>query len=542
VTNSNDSQQDPWFRHRALYQIYPRSFRDSNGDGVGDLRGITQKLDYLAGKNDSLGIGAIWISPFYPSPMADFGYDVANYCDVDPLFGTLADFQELLHEAHARDVKVIIDFVPNHTSDEHPWFVEARRSRDNPKRNWYIWKDAKPDGSEPNNWQSTFGGPAWTFDDTTGQYYLHSFLNKQPDLNWDNPEVRSIMKDQMKFWLDMGVDGFRVDAVSPLSKDPDFQDNPPRENYKPGVDDPHKAWDRINSQNGPHLFDYLREMADFVGSYDERFMITEAYPHGWDNTASYLQFYRQVNPHACAPFNFEGIGAPWQAEVFKDFIDKFEYAIEPEYIPVYCLGNHDRSRLASRFGSKNARTAAMLLLTLPGMPTMYYGDELGMTDTEILPDQIRDPYELNVPGKGNGRDPERTPMQWDASKSAGFTDGEPWLPINPNHFSVNVVTEFKDVQSLLNLYRQLLHLRAGSHAMQRGAYVPVDTPEGVFGFKRVTGNQTMLVLLNFTNKAITIPDSLQQMLDGNVELSTYLDNGFGLTSLRPNEGRIYNLN
>lgn len=538
---TNDASE-PWFRNRVLYQIYPRSFYDANGDGVGDLAGITEKLDYLAGKDDSLGVGAIWISPFYPSPMADFGYDVRDYCDVDPLFGTLDDFRTLLSEAHARDLKVMIDFVPNHTSDEHAWFLEARSSRDNPKRDWYIWKDAKSDGSEPNNWQSVFGGPAWSFDDATGQYYLHSFLSKQPDLNWDNPEVRAAMKNQMKFWLDMGVDGFRVDAVSPLSKDPDFQDNPPKENFQPGIDDPHKAWDRINSQNGPHLFDYLRELADFVGSYSDRFMITEAYPHGWDNTASYLQFYRQVNPHACAPFNFEGIGAPWQADVFKNFIDKFEYAIEPEYIPIYCLGNHDRSRLATRFGTENARSAAMLLLTLPGMPTMYYGDELGMTDAKITPEQVQDPYEKNVPGKGNGRDPERTPMQWDASKNAGFTTGQPWLPINPNHATINVKDESKDKTSLLNLYRSLLHMRTNSHALKHGVYVPVATPAGTFGFKRVTGSQTMLVLINFTEMQVELPQNLLEILNGPVRLSTYLDENYDSSALRPHEGRIYNLN
>lgn len=537
---TNTATQE-WFRHHVLYQIYPRSFYDASGDGVGDLRGIIEKFDYLAGRNDSLGINAIWLSPFYPSPMADFGYDVSDYCDVDPLFGSLDDFRELLELAHSRDVKVMIDFIPNHSSDEHPWFVESRSSRDNPKRDWYVWRDAKPDGSEPNNWHSIFGGPAWTWDETTGQYYLHTFLSKQPDLNWDNPEVRQVMKDQMKFWLDMGVDGFRVDAISGMSKDPEFRDNPPDSSYRPGIDDPSQAYERLNSQNGPHLYDYLREMADFVGSYDNRFMITEAYPHGGDNIASYLRFYHQVNPHACAPFNFEGIMRPWQADAFKDFIDNFLEQKEPVYTPIFCFGNHDKSRLATRFGGENAASAALLLLTLPGMPTMYYGDEIGMTDAYIAPEHVQDPYEKNVPGQGFGRDPERTPMQWDASPTAGFTTNTPWLPINPNHNSVNVANERANPQSLFNLYRQLLSLRKSSPALQGDGYEPVETPEGIFGFKRTSEDETLMILINFTDQVIDLSPHDYLMAGNEWLISTRHDSEQQKTELAPHEARIYRI-
>lgn len=524
----NDTDNN-WFQHRALYQIYPRSFNDANGDGIGDLRGITAKLDYLKGKPDSLGIGAIWLSPFYPSPMADFGYDVSNYCDVDPMFGTLDDFRELLHQAHARDIKVVIDFIPNHTSDEHEWFRASRSSRDSDKRDWYIWRNAKPDGSEPNNWQSVFGGSAWAWDEATGQYYLHSFLDKQPDLNWDNPDVREAMHNQMRFWLDMGIDGFRVDAVSWLSKDADMRDNPPH----PDDDADLMA---IYSQDGPELFERLSGMADVLLEYPDKFMITEAYPLQWDSSATYDHFYERVNPRVCAPFNFECIFAPWEADEFKRIIDSFQASLKADYVPIYCLGNHDRSRLAERVGEAASRTAGMMLLTLPGMPTMYYGEELGMVDGVITPDLVQDPYEINVPGKGNGRDPERTPMQWSAEPGAGFTSGMPWLPINTDHQAKNVQQQSADPTSHLSLYRHLLKLREKSVTLQSGKYVPLETPQQVFGYRRVGADESLTVLLNFSGELVGLP---AELTDGEVVLSTYLDGlSSGVTALRPHEGII----
>jgi alpha-glucosidase len=525
-----------WLNKSVLYQIYPRSFYDSSGDGIGDLQGIIQKLDYLAGKPDSLGVTAIWLSPFYPSPMADFGYDVSDYCNVDPLFGTLNDFTELLSQAHARGLKVIIDFVPNHTSDEHTWFKESRSSLDNPKRDWYTWRNARSDGSPPNNWTSVFGGSAWQRDSATGQYYLHSFLAKQPDLNWDNPVVREAMQTQMKFWLDKGVDGFRVDAVSWLSKDPAFRDELTQKDYHLDIDNPHAALQTVYSQNGPHLYEYLRNIAKDVSSYPERFMITEAYPHGWDNANTYLEFYRQIDASVCAPFNFEGIFAPWTADVFKTFIDRFQESLELGYVPIYCLGNHDRSRLASRYGPAAARTAAMLLLTLPGLPTIYYGDELGMVDSVIAPDQVKDPFEKNVPGKSLGRDPQRTPLAWNDSPNAGFTSATPWLPIHPGYQTDNITAQQADPQSYFNLYRELLALRRTSNALTKGDYAALQTPENIFGFTRESTQQKVAVLLNFSDQPTDISGLAH---GGKLLFSTHPDEASQVPEqLRPHEGII----
>lgn len=528
--------EEPWFKHAVLYQIYPRSFYDSNGDGIGDLQGVIEKLDYLNGRPDSLGVTAIWLSPFYPSPMADFGYDVTDHCDVHPMFGTLHDFKQLLKEAHARGIRVLIDFIPNHTSDEHAWFKESRASRDNPKRDWYIWRDAKTDGSLPNNWESVFGGPAWQYDKTTGQYYLHSFLRKQPDLNWDNPEVRKAMHEQMRFWLDLGVDGFRMDAVLYISKDPEYRDDPVEALSDFKKDQLAAQWN-ARSQNGPHLYEYLRGMAEVARQYPHKFIVTEAYPHPWDKVAGYVRFYENVDPRVCAPFNFEAIMADWNAAEFRHIIDNFQHALELEYMPVYCLGNHDRHRLATRLGSQAAaRSAALLLLTLPGMPTLYYGDELGMIDGKILPEQVQDPYEKNLPGHGYGRDPARTPLPWNDSKHAGFTTGQPWLPINADHAHVNVAAENTDPESMLNLYRKLLAFRRQSPALEDGEYHGLETPEDVFGFRRVSEDEKLIVLVNFVNRTIELPEKFQQ---ADPVISTH-DGPLpaAITSLRPHEAVI----
>lgn len=529
------STDEPWFRQAVLYQIYPRSFYDSNNDGIGDLNGITKKLNYLSGDSDSLGVSAIWISPFYPSPMADFGYDVSDYRGVDPIFGTLDDFKRLLKAAHQHHLKVIIDFVPNHTSDEHPWFKEARMSRDNPKRHWYVWRDPADGGSPPNNWLSEFGGPAWHYDESTGQYYLHSFLAKQPDLNWDNPEVRKAMNDSLRFWLDMGVDGFRVDAVLWLSKDPDWRDDPPHPDYHPDRDDPTASLNPIYSRRGPHLFEYLHEMAETIRAYPDTFMVTEAYPRQWDNTDAYLHFYENIDPEVSAPFNFEAISSPWDAKEFKHIIDNFQSSLKDGYLPIYCFGNHDQPRLAGRHGGGAARTAAMLQLTLPGMPVIYYGDELGMTDGEVPPNKVQDPFEKQVPGKGLGRDPERTPLLWNNKKNAGFTKGEPWLPVNPNYVDINIERQQIDPKSSLNLYRSLLKLRASSRALYSGDYSSLKTPDNVFGFHRQFRNERIKILLNFSDQTIALP---LKLASGKPLLSTYLDRQITISQLRPNEGII----
>lgn len=525
-----------WHHGAVIYQIYPRSFFDAKGTGVGNLQGIIDKLDYLGGSPDSLGVTTIWISPIYTSPMADFGYDIANYCDIDPIFGNLDDLKLLVTEAHKRSIKVMLDFVPNHSSDEHPWFIESKSSRDNPKRDWYVWRSPKPDGSPPNNWLANFGGSAWELSEQTNEYYLHSFLTKQPDLNWDNPLVREALKSAMRFWLDLGVDGFRVDSVHWLSKDPLFRDDPLRTHLrKPPEISEYETLLHTYSRDGPHLFDRLKEMTEVLKEYQDRFMITEAHPEAKDRVQGYLEYYKTVNPQYCAPFNFEGIYLPWKASVFRNFVDAFQAVMMADYAPIYDIGNHDVSRVASRIGRPAARTAAMMLLTLPGLPFIYYGDELGMTDVAVTDEQIRDPYVE----PGRGRDPQRTPMQWNDQKHAGFTKGSPWLPVSPDYPQMNVQTEFQDDTSLLNLYRCLIHFRNKSEALKSGTYCSVDAGEDIFGYERSLGKKKLLILLNFSMepKQVTLKN-----LKGEIELSTYLDKQ-GITigeeiDLRSGEGLI----
>jgi alpha-glucosidase len=494
---------------QVMYQIYPRSFRDTNNDGIGDLRGIIDKLDHLKGGDNSLDIDVLWISPFYPSPMADFGYDVKDYCDIDPMFGNLDDFKELLDKAHQRGIKLFIDFIPNHTSDEHEWFKESRSSRDNPKQGWYVWRDPNYDGSAPpypNNWESVFGGPAWTYDETRHQYYLHSFLNRQPDLNWEVPEVRAAMQDQMKFWLDMGVDGFRVDAVTWIAKDPDLRDEVyDRENgnavLTPGGP---------NSKNGPRLYEYLHVMADTIKEYDNRFMVLEAYPAQWDDMEAYANFYKYVDPKVCAPFSFVWNHVTWDAKSLENYTEMFIKMMKPEYLPIFCLGNHDQSRIATKAGERLTRLAATLLLTVPGMPSIYYGDEIGMTDKIIEPHQVMDPFEKNLPNEGFGRDPERTPMQWDDSEGAGFSDAKPWLPLGDNK-NVNVAQQISDDDSLLNLYRKLIEVRKKSKALTRGSFEVIANGDNTFSYVRHFEDESVLIMLNFSQKMQIIK---QPILEG----------------------------
>lgn len=405
-----------WWQSGVIYQIYPRSYMDSNGDGIGDLRGVISKLDYLA---NTLGVDAFWLSPFYKSPMADFGYDVSDYCDVDPIFGTLADFDELVKEAHARNLKVVVDFVPNHCSDQHPWFVEARSSKDNPKRNWFTWRDPKPDGSPPNNWLSVFGGPAWTLDPQTGQYYLHSFLPQQPDLNWRNPEVKAEMFKAMRFWLDRGVDGFRIDVAHFIMKDPELRDNPlntggASQMQKPmgDYDSQIHLYDKGHADNHP----LYREIRALLNEYDKiapRMSVGEIHIFDWEEWATY---YGNPDDEVHLPFNFALVGAPWRADVLRTVVDNVERVLTRGQQPNYVFSNHDEPRISSRLGAESARSVMMALLTLRGTPTMYYGDEIGMVNGDITPDMIIDPWGKNYPELG--RDPERTPMQWDSSPNA----------------------------------------------------------------------------------------------------------------------------
>jgi alpha-glucosidase len=521
-----------WQNINGIYQIYPRSFKDSNNDGVGDLQGIIQKLDYIKGGEGSLGIDAIWLSPFFRSPMADFGYDIADYCDVDPLFGTLDDFKKLLDEAHQRQIKVMIDYVPNHTSDQHSWFQESRSSKNSTKRDWYMWRDAKPDGSPPNNWLSVFGGSAWQLDETTGQYYLHTFLTEQPDLNWDNPEVRKAMNAVLDFWLSMGVDGIRADAVRWLSKSSDLRDDPTNPDYD--GKNPFNKLIHQNSRYGEHLFTYLKEIAATVERYPDRIILFEDYLDKHRDTSKQYKDFYGVNPRVAAPFNFDGLRIRYGAQNIRHMVDSFQELLGNDLRPFYCFSNHDKSRLVSRVGQEAARIIGMLQLTLPGIPVVYYGDELGMHNVEIPASAVQDPFELQTPGLGLGRDPSRTPLQWSADHNAGFTDGKPWLPLASDYKQLNVKSELQDKDSFLTMYRHLLDWRHDS-ALGQGIY---DTWHGeneeVFGYYRRTEAESLLIILNLSDK------TMHEKVAGEIVYSTHdkVAISGGVIELPPNCGVI----
>jgi glycosidase len=512
-----------WWKHGVIYQIYPRSFQDSNRDGIGDLAGVIQRLDYL---RDILGIEAIWLSPFYPSPMADFGYDVSNYTDVDPMFGDLPTFDRLVREAHIRDINVIIDFVPNHTSHQHPWFLESRSSRQNLKRDWYIWRDPKPDGSAPNNWLSNFGGPAWEFDQKTSQFYLQSFLKEQPDLNWRNPAVKEAMFDAVRFWLARGVDGFRLDVAHYIMKDPDLRDNPLNLNsakvdFKRMGD--YDSLIHLYDKGHPDVHVVFREFRQILDSFSRerpRFSVGEI--HIFDLKA-WAAYYGTNLDELHMPFNFSLIRFPWDLQAMRQSIDNLEAAIPPGAWPNYVLGNHDEPRLGTRYGRENIRQAAMLLLTLRGTPTIYYGEELGMVNVPIPPEKEQDPWGKRVPGLG--RDPCRTPMQWDPSKNGGFSDkrvADLWLPLAPDYHDVNVAKELSNPHSVLSLYRRLLQVRKNNPALYAGSYQPVDgVPANSFVYLRQMNSKRFLVVLNSSPEPVYF--SLPALGKGRVVVSTGLN-------------------
>ena len=483
-----------WWKRGVIYQVYPRSFQDSGGDGVGDLNGIRQRLGHL----QDLGIDALWISPIFVSPMADFGYDIADYRGVDPLFGTLEDLDALVADAHARGLKLILDFVPNHTSDHHPWFVESRSSRDNPKRDWYIWRDAKPDGSAPNNWLSNFGGSGWEWDEATGQFYYHAFLKEQPDLNWRNPEVRQAMFDVLRFWLDRGVDGFRVDVIWHLIKDAQFRDNPPNPGFHPDMPGIERYL-QLYSADQPEVHDVVAEMRQVIDAYPDRVLIGEIYLP----LERLVSYYGKDLSGAHLPFNFQLLQAVWRADAIDKIIRDYEKSLPAGAWPNWVLGNHDRHRIASRVGPAQARVAAMLLLTLRGTPTVYYGDEVGLEQVQIPSEEVQDPWEKNEPGLGLGRDPCRTPMPWDATANAGFTTGKPWLPLNEDWRTRNVAVEAADPDSMLGLHRRLMALRRERAALCLGDYRPVSAEDGVLVYERRVGDERLVVALNLTHEPQT---------------------------------------
>lgn len=523
-----------WWQEGIVYEAYPRSFMDSDGDGIGDLRGIIGKLDYLAW----LGVDILWLPPIFPSPMVDAGYDVADYTGIDPLFGSLATLDRLVSEAHARGLRIVLDFVANHTSDRHPWFQESRSSRDNPKRRWYIWHDPAADGGPPNNWLSNFGGSAWAWDEATGQYYYHAFAREQPDLNWRNPEVVRALHQVLRFWLERGIDGFRVDAVSRLIKDERLRDNPPNPDFRPGQT-PDEAQLAIYSRDRPEVHDAIRGIRRVVDAYPDRMLIGEMY----------LPLERLVAYHGenlegiHLPMNFQLFLRPWDARTVAGLVREYEDALPVGAWPSWVLGNHDTRRVASRIGPRQARVAAMLILTLRGTPFLYYGDEIGMEDLRVDPQRAHDPREKRLPGQGLGRDPARGPMQWDGSEKAGFTTGAPWLPVAANASRVNVAVEREDPASLLTLYRRLIALRKSEPALVAGTWAPFSVIGDVFVYSRRRGERRLVVALNMGPEPLKV--ALPNQDRGEILINTHLDREgetvFRDVDLRADEGVVVRL-
>ncbi|MCH8567964.1 MAG: hypothetical protein LAT67_06860 [Balneolales bacterium] len=494
-----------WWKKAVIYHIYPRSFQDSNGDGIGDLPGITSRLDYLKW----LGADAIWISPVYPSPMADFGYDVSDHTDIDPAFGSIADMDALISAAHNRDIKVVLDFVPNHTSNEHPWFLESKSSRTNPKRDWYYWKDPKPDGSPPNNWLSRFDGKsAWKFDDGTGQYYLHTFLEEQPDLNWRNPEVRAAMQEILRFWFKRGVDGFRVDVSYRVMKHPDFEDNPLNPDWTERMDPSFRVTEK-NTKNTPDIHQFNRWIRETADEFDNKVTIGEM---NLSIEQLCKHFGTPEKPEFHLPFNFRLIFSAWTKENVKRYIHEFNEFLPVNGWPNWVLSNHDQPRFATRAGAKQTRNGHLLLFTVKGTPTLYYGDELGMENVEIPPDRVQDPWELLTPGLGLGRDPVRTPMRWNDRTHAGFTKpaSTPWLPLGKDASHQNVSTQRKTSGSMLRFVKELIQIRKESKALLLGDINLLENlPDAVLGYVRhhIDDSNAYLVLINFSDETVPLDEA-----------------------------------
>jgi alpha-glucosidase len=502
--------ESPWWQKGAIYQLLVPSFLDTDNDGLGDLDGITVRLDYLAW----LGVDAVWLSPCYPSPLKELGYDVSDYCGIEPRFGSLAAFDRLVDEAHERDLRVILDWVGNHTSAQHPWFRDSRSRRSSPRRNWYLWRDARPDGSPPNNWVSVFGGSVWQWDAATSQYYLHTFLDSQPDLNWREPEVRAAMIDAMRFWLERGVDGFRLDAAPLYYKDPEWRDNPVNPDYRDG-DLPDSKLLPLHTRNQPGLHELFRELRAVVDGYaGDRVLLGEFYVP-FDELVT---FYGDRAPELHLPLNLSLTWAKWDASTVGRTIGEYQARASGRGWPTTTLDTHDQPRIVSRAGLEQARVATMLLLTQRGTPTLYYGDEIGMSGVPIPPEQALDPQGRRT---GRNRDPTRTPMQWSAELHAGFSRVEPWLPVGQDLETANVASQSRDAGSLLTLTRQLLELRAREPVLRDGVQEPVSAGPAVLAYRRRLAKRTLLVLLNFSHAPATY--SLRDEGSARVLASSFLD-------------------
>ncbi len=483
-----------WWRDGIIYQIYPRSFADSNDDGIGDLQGIIGKLDYL----QSLGINAIWLSPIFPSPDIDFGYDVANYRDIDPKFGTMKDFSQLIEDAKRRDIHIILDLVLNHTSEQHPWFIESKKSRDNPYHHWYIWQNPKPDGGPPNNWQAIFGGSGWEFTPDLDQYYYHMFYKEQPDLNWRNPEVRQEMLDIFSFWLEKGVSGFRLDVFNAYFKDASLRDNP----TKFGV----RAFDRqdhIYDASQPEMIPLLHDIREIIDQYNECYTVGETFLGGPERAANYCG-----NDKLHTAFNFELAENRWHPKRFLKSTKKWYQVLPKDAWPTNFLSNHDMTRAASRYcfgeDDRRAKVAAAMLLTLKGTPFLYYGEEIGMRNIPIRKrSDVKDPIGKTFWPFFKGRDGCRSPMQWTDELNAGFSKAKPWLPVNNNFNERNVQNQENDPSSILNFIKRIIAIRKNEPALQHGDFIPlVSDPTHILAYIRELQSDQIIVILNFSSREV----------------------------------------
>ena len=478
----------PWWKRSVIYQISVASFADSDGDGVGDLRGIIDNLDYINdGTPRSLGVDAIWLTPVNASPMRDFGYDVSDHYSINPVFGSMGDFEELLGQCHRRGIRVIMDMVLNHTSSEHPWFVASRSSRDDPKRDWYVWRDGRAPGRPPNRWLAVVEGSAWEYDDHTRQYFYHAFLPFQPDLNWRNPEVGEAMHDVLRFWLDKGVDGFRLDLINFLYEDALLRDNPRKFGIRP-YDWQQHLYDRSQ----PESLQAARELRRITDTYPERMMMGEVFTDDPEDAVAYLG---DGGDALHLSFYLDFAERKWKAEAFRESVGWLEEHLPAEGWPCYYLNNHDLPRTYTRLGKggdaeARAKVAAAMLLTLRGTPIIYYGEEIGMPTSRVPRKMMDDPIGKKFWPIPVGRDGSRTPMQWSGERGAGFTTGEPWLPVDPSYAARNVERQDGEPGSLLNWYRRLIRLHMEKPALQAGSYRAIeDVPRGVFAYYAGSGRR-----------------------------------------------------
>jgi alpha-glucosidase len=492
-----------WWRDGVIYQIYIRSFYDSNGDGIGDLNGIRQKLDYLV----DLGVDALWLTPIFESPDVDFGYDVSDYYTIHPKFGGMQDLENLLNEAHNKGLRIILDMVLNHTSDQHKWFQQSRQSRNNPYSDWYLWRDPSTQGGSPNNWQSMTGGSGWEYVPERGQFYFHMYYPEQPGLNWRNPEVRQAMLDIFRFWLDKGVDGYRLDVVNVYFKDSLFRSNPRKFGLRPFDQQKH-----IHDTDQPEMMPLLHELRTILDEKPERYFVGEPFI-----AISPLDFFftgnAEISARYCSQqmlhqlFCFDFLHCTWRAKKFKRAILDWDNALQGRGWPTYVLSNHDNPRPATRYcyaeNDERLKLAAVMFLTLRGTPYIYYGDEIGMRDIQLSRSQIQDPVGKKYWPFYKGRDACRSPMQWTGLKNSGFSEGNPWLPVHPNYQNRNVRAQLRDPDSLINLYKKLVKLRRQHPVLINGNLSFInDLPNNVLIYQRKDKSDTAMILLNFSNHAI----------------------------------------